>query len=78
VKLKRAVLYDVKQVALLWDLNWQSVYRAAREGRLPVAPLKVGSSLRWPRAAVNASVGLADDADPFDSDSSAPEESSTA
>jgi predicted DNA-binding transcriptional regulator AlpA len=70
MKVKRAVLYNTKQVALLWDWSPDAIYRGARTGRLPVMPIKVGSSLRWPRAAVNATVGLPDDADPFEYDSS--------
>ncbi|SRR6266702_1394639 len=68
MKLKRPLLYDVDQVAQLWDKHPNSIYRDNARGRLPVAPIRVGAVFRWPRAAVNASVGLDPDADPFEPD----------
>jgi hypothetical protein len=62
----QSATYDAKQVAVLWGRHVMSVYRDARAGGvLPVAPIRIGASLRWPRTLVNRSVGLADDADPF-------------
>jgi predicted DNA-binding transcriptional regulator AlpA len=68
--LRHRTTYDVKAVAQLWGQHPSSIYRMAKAGTLPVAPIRVGGSLRWSRVDVNESVGLAADADPFVDDES--------
>ncbi|WP_433781591.1 hypothetical protein ACQPX6_17590 [Actinomycetospora sp. CA-101289] len=55
------------EVAELWGVAKWSIYVNADAGLLPVAPLRVGKSLRWPTMLVLRSLGLdADgDADPL-------------
>src|SRR4051794_17380651 len=46
------------QVAGLWGVARWSIYVNAEQGTLPVAPLRVGRSLRWPTVPVLRSVGI--------------------
>lgn len=52
----RATLTTEELAAVLGVSAW-SLYEAARRGDPPVAPIRVGRRLVWPRAAVEALVG---------------------
>jgi hypothetical protein len=68
----RPATYNAHQVASIWSRHVMTVYRDHKVGKLPVAPFRVGHSLRWSRAAVLASVGLDLDSDPFADDAEPP------
>lgn len=55
---------SAEEVAEVWGCSAWTVYQQAKAGTLPVAPLRLGRLLRWPAAAVYASVGLRSDSTP--------------
>jgi predicted DNA-binding transcriptional regulator AlpA len=63
---KHSTTLDVGEVAALWGVSKASIYRRAREGTLPVAPLHLGAVLRWPKARVYAVLGLDEDGNLLD------------
>jgi hypothetical protein len=54
----RPATLDVHEVGRLYRMHPINVYKNAKAGLLPVAPLRVGNRLRWPTEAVLASLGL--------------------
>lgn len=49
---------NVAQTAALFGVSKWALYKGAKEGTLPVQPLKVGSQLRWPTGLVLSALGL--------------------
>ena len=52
--------YTAAEVAELLGVSTWSIYAAVKEGNCPVAPIKVGRRLVWPKAAVDRLLGLDD------------------
>jgi hypothetical protein len=48
-----------EQTAGLYGISTDLLWKLAREGRAPVAPLRLGRALRWPRNLVLESLGIA-------------------
>ncbi len=53
-----SAVYTAEQLGELWDCSTWAIYQAARRGDCPVAPIRVGRRLVWPRAQVDALLGL--------------------
>ena len=49
---------SAEEAAAIWGCSSWTLYGMVRAGTAPVAPLHLGRLLRWPTAAVLASVGL--------------------
>lgn len=47
-----------EEAAPLWGISVWSLYEASKRGGAPVAPLRIGRSLRWPTAAVLRSIDV--------------------
>ena len=53
-----AAVYTADEVAGLLGVSPWAVYESVRRGDCPVAPIRVGRRLVWPRAAVDRLLGL--------------------
>jgi hypothetical protein len=49
---------DAHKVGECWGISGWSVYEGAKRGDLPVEPITVGRSLRWPTISVLLSIGF--------------------
>lgn len=53
-----AATMTAEELAELLGVSTWAVYEAVRRGDCPVAPIRVGRRLLWPRASVDALLGL--------------------
>lgn len=50
--------YTAAEVAKLYGCSEWQVYKLARENACPVPPIRLGRKLVWPKAVVDAQLGL--------------------
>jgi predicted DNA-binding transcriptional regulator AlpA len=50
--------YQAKELAERLGVSTWAIYESVRQGTCPVEPIRVGKRLVWPRAKVNALLGL--------------------
>jgi predicted DNA-binding transcriptional regulator AlpA len=55
---ERAETIDTDTYADLLGVSRWTLYAAAKDGTAPIEPIHVGRAIRWPKAAVLASLGL--------------------
>ncbi|MST33967.1 helix-turn-helix domain-containing protein [Acidimicrobiaceae bacterium USS-CC1] len=56
-----AATYTTEQLAELCGLSAWALYSSVRRGDPPVQPIRVGRRIVWPKAAVDALLGIGGD-----------------
>lgn len=50
--------YSLAEVAGLWDISYTKAQELAQAGELPVTPIKIGRTYRFPKATVDRLLGI--------------------
>ncbi len=61
-----SAMYSLSELAALYDISYTKAHEMAQAGTLPVTPIKIGRTYRFPKRIVDRMLGMDSDAEPKD------------